>query len=234
MSTSKNKVAKIKANINTWNELRNTNIALNFLTSGYGFAIEHEDYINWKKNSPDSIHCYFGVDEFELKFYVIDNVSDTNQSYELGVNLFEKEFTRSFNTAGVKTTKEFKPLAISCSDQICKSDAEQRILNWMLGSKNWFKDQVQKNKSGNGELLRLITVPFEDVETLFTNSDQTVFVMTALKKFDVYGYNLEFILTRELELSSTRTQDPSGTELFMDVSQPHPPFSIIDQGFNLL
>ncbi len=233
MTTSKNKVAKIKGNINTWNEVRNTNMALNFLTSGYGFVIELEDYQNWKKNSPDSIHCYFGVSEFELKFYLVDNVTDKNQSYELGVNLFEKEFTRSFNTAGVKTTEDFKPVTISCIDQISKTEAEQRILNWMLGSKNWFKDQMQKNKIGKSELLRLITIPFEDVETLFTNSDQTVFAITALKNFNIYGYNLEFILTRELELGGTKTSDTSVTELFMDVSQPHPPFTM-SSGFNLL
>ncbi|SHJ62702.1 hypothetical protein [Aquimarina spongiae] len=232
MSASKY-LTRIKANINTWNEIRNTSIALNFLTSGYGFTVSFEDYQNWSTNNPTTLNCYFGVDEFELKFYIVDNVTDQNQSYQIGINLLEKEFTRSFNTTATKTNTAFKRVALSCNDQISKSEAEQRILNWMLGAKNWFKDQQQAIKSGSSGLLRLMTIPFEDLSTLFGSSQENVFVLTALNNFDIFGYNLEFILTREIELNEGETQKSGDNELFMDVSQPHPPFSL-SSDFNLL
>ena len=223
----------IKANINTWDEIRNTSISLNFLTSGYGFTISYEDYQNWSVTKPTALNCYFGVDEFELKFYIVDNVTDQNQSYQLGVNLLEKEFTRSFNTAATKTDAPFTPVTLANNDQITKSEAEQRLLNWMLGAKNWFKDQQKAIKIGSPGILRLMTIPFKDVSTLFSSSQENVFALTALKKFEVFGYNIEFILTREMELNEGQPPKSGDNELFMDVTQPHPPFSL-SSDFNLL
>ncbi len=225
--SANNKITKIKTNINTWNEVRNTNIALNFLTSGNGFPIEFEDYQHWKNNNPTTLHCYFGVDEFELKFYLVDDVTDKNQSYEVGKTLVVKEFTRSFTTLAVKNNQEFKPITLSGSDEISKAEAEERILNWILGSKSWFIDQQNKNKSS---ILRLITIPFEDLDALFNSATETALAIMALKNFEEVGYNIELILTHEIQPEKDKTVL---MESFYDVSQPRPPFTITS-GFNLL
>ncbi|QMU66141.1 MAG: hypothetical protein GKR88_18930 [Flavobacteriaceae bacterium] len=59
----------VKTEIENWNQIRNTRVALNFLTSGSGFIIGHQDFLEWKKKNPKNINCYFAIDQFQLKFF---------------------------------------------------------------------------------------------------------------------------------------------------------------------
>ena len=88
----------VKENIKRWNLTRNNKNAISYLTSGSGFLITAEDFKNWSPLDPEFINCYLAIDEKNnFKIYLADNITDKNQEYLLGKNLFEKDFQEYFD-----------------------------------------------------------------------------------------------------------------------------------------
>lgn len=238
-----NDLLKIKTFIEGWNQIRNTDVALNFLTSGSSIIISHDNYLSWKKYNPDYINCYFGIDQFELKFYLIDNKSDEHKNYQIGVNLFEKEFSRTLLIPKeYHLTTPFIPAILSTPDSINANTAKNRIVSWILSAKDWFEDQKTRFKTSKG-IVRVITIPFDDLKVLFKSSSKDICCIFSMKNFSTVSeksdYNIEFIMTRtdvtltmptEPSIQSDAIKDPT----FEDVSRPCPPFGGDMEEFTLL
>ena len=232
-------IQTIKSNIQAWDEVRNTNLALPFLTSGYGICLKYQDYQNWKANSPQSIHCYLGINELELEFYMVDNVTDNQESYQVGNNLLIKPFIRRINPNSLPPgSTGFSPIHF-VNNGISSQEAETRVMQWILSSQSWFQDQRNKLNSSNPGLgiVQVFTIPFSDLEELFDNNSNSnnqldVYAMMALKDYGGnHDYNLELILAHVEQFNNPT---PSNVKVFQDVTQPHPPFSLAGSGFKLL
>ncbi|MFY0603168.1 MAG: hypothetical protein JXQ93_04410 [Flavobacteriaceae bacterium] len=238
-----NNLLKIKTFIEGWNQIRNTDVALNFLTSGSSLIISHDEYLLWEKINPDSINCYFGVDQFELKFYLIDNKSDENKNYRIGENLFEKEFSRTLLLPKkYHQTESFTPAVLSTSDSLNANKAKNRIVSWILSAEAWFEDQKTKFATSKG-IVRVISIPFDDLKALFKSSSKDICCIFSMKNFsdenEESNYNIELILTRtDVTLSNplavTLENDTLEDPAFEDVSRPCPPFGGNLEEFTLL
>lgn len=231
----------IRSNITAWDGLRNNKVAISFLTSGFGFCIKKSDFQSWldlKPNTnPSFIHCYLGINGLELEFYLVDDVSDTAEQYLLGQSLFVKEFVRRIdpNSLPPGQAESFKPIKFA-NNGIGVDQAEDRVMRWILSSQFWFQDQMEKVANNNGDgVLQVITIPFQDLQSLFQDSDSDVYAMFAMKDYNDpnhnYGYNLELILAHVVDVDSPI---PVNVRAFQDVTQPHPPFSLATAAFNLL
>jgi len=225
----------IKTEINNWDQVRTTNIALNFLTSGNGFIIQKVDYYEWKKHHPTSIHCYFATEQLQLKFFLIDNVSDAHQNFKVDTNLLEKEFSRTITNNNGPTGKHlpFSPFKYTVNPKLNAEDAKNRIIDWNLSAELWFQSLINKEDT----VPRLVIIPFADLHTFFSTSDDDVFVFFAIKNYqesEFSGYNIEFILTQiHPQGSEQNLFAQSSEEEFADVTRPSPPFDQ-DSNFNLL
>lgn len=222
-------IDKIRLSIDYWNQIRSTDVALSFLTSGYGFTLEYEDFKNWETQNPENLHCYLGIRDLNLEFYLVDDVTDRKQNYVMGKTLVRKDFIRSLAT-GPSTASD-------TVGNMPEQEADKRIVSWILSSKSWFESQKkQRKKPGHGELLRLITLPFADLKKLMNTGDRTELIaILALKNFqtaEYNGYNVELILTRT-QILTGQDQYTFSYQAYEDVSQPRPPFSV-DGSYNLL
>jgi hypothetical protein len=236
-----NSLLKIKTFIEGWNQIRNTDVALNFLTSGSSIIISYDEFLKWEKLDPDNINCYFGIDQFELKFYLIDDKSDLEKNYHVGENLFEKEFSRTLLLPNqYHLTKKFTPTVLSPADSVNAKVAKDRIVSWILSAADWFEHEKTKFATSKG-IVRVITIPFNDLKVLFKSSQKDICCIFSMKDFSVDGedseYNIELILTRtDVTLSAPivtegqTLEDPS----FEDVSRPCPPFGGDLDEFTLL
>lgn len=231
----------VLADIENWNLVRNTPIALNFLTSGTGFTIHKLDYEKWKIHNPTYIHCYFAINQFELQFYLIDDSSDKTNNGIVGQNLLKKDFTRTSFTQEVDT---FVPFQFNPITSLSPTEAKERIVNWSLSSETWFEHQITKSR----EILRVILIPFHDLQELFDNNTNDIFVFFALKNYAELlksegllasdsieaRYNIELILSQMNPELTDREVTNSNTQEYRDVTFPSPPFIRDFTGFNLL
>jgi hypothetical protein len=234
----------VLADIEHWNHVRNTPTALNFLTSGTGFTIHKDDFEQWKNQestgtNPVNLHCYFAINQFELIFYLIDDLSDRTNSGVLGKTLVKKDFTRTYHTQDIQT---FTPLKFNSTSSLCPDDAKERIVSWSLSAATWFEHQIDKKR----EILRVIVIPFRDFEELFDGDNNDVFAFFALKNYaellkaegltdsDEPRYNIELILSQmNPDLVDREITNPN-TQEYRDVTFPSPPFIRDFTGFNLL
>ncbi len=224
---------QIKENIKKWNQIKKIDIAISFLTSGTGFTISRENYNVWKgiigeEDSNSTLNCYFGVDEFEMEVYLIDSISDRDKNYS-DENLIEKELIKSIETItqNHKSNKKFSPITFKNVDNLSNKKAEQRILSWVLSSKEWFKSQLN-----NYDLPTLITIPFNDLKQAFHGTHQEIAVVFALKEFEqLERLDIELIIIKP----DSPVQESTTNEYIAmyDVSKPRPPFTITDD-YNLL
>lgn len=216
-------IAAIKEAINRWNQIRNTNIGLTFLTSGVGFEISREEYEKWQEHSPSNLHVYIGLVEFELMFFVVDNVTDESGSgYEKF--LFTKGFTKNYHP-NANATFDITKVAID------DNEALHRSFHWLLGSRNWFEHDKSNNKFFNEEndwkgIVRAFEVPFEDLMAIFKTGTEQAFAFLAIrppKPTDPTTNNLiEIILCNEPV--NNGANEVINVEIFKDITVPVPPF----------
>lgn len=226
----------IKGNIQRWAEIRNEKAAINFLTSGNGFLISDKDFEHWEPHNPETINCYLGVDENKkLKIYLVDNITDEQQEYELGVNLFEKKFQEYFEELPMT------PRGIIHSS-LEPTEADSRITNWVLCANAWFnhKQSLRQEEETlqQGEMVQVFTIPFSDLQELFVNQNLEALKATfGLKYYEtevIEGYDIEVILAKTEFNNDPEAGVSLVKESFADLSVPYPPGSTINKGFNLL
>ena len=253
-------IQKIKESIIKWDQVRNTDIGLNFLTSGLGFSITRKEYDRWLEidtHTPiKDIHLYIGVVEFEMVFYIVDSASDKlgnrePQYYNIGNNLFIKEVTKnitsSINTSPInnlsfpeKCDQSQYPFRIS------EKEVMKRLFKWYLNGTAWFDADRTKNQVAaiNGEqyggIVKCMSIPFCDLKYLFSNYDQDfVFAFFALrdeKPSPIHNSESPVELIELILCAGKMSAGPGNAsqvtlEYFADVTRPSPPFTAT--GFNL-
>jgi|GEM_PF-5657961 len=252
-------IQSIKAAIRKWDQIRNTDLALNFLTSGFGFHLTRAEFYNWSNiANVKNIHLYIGIVEFEIFYFLVDSETDKagksdTSVYKVGTNLFIKEFTENANPGLVETAPSKVPEISFCSDgnsndnSLTEKEAMKRSLRWMLHSQSWFENGRSTAPSAtiNGQkfegVLKAMKIPFSDLVILFENDTDRIFAYPALRTDNMKDgeivtdgsgqdvVNLELILCAHKSKSETILTDV--TEQFADVSMPIPPFKATD--FNL-
>lgn len=227
-------VQKIKEAIKKWEQIKNTDIALNFLTSGIGFTITKEEYKLWLEveqnaDSIENIHLYIGIVEFETTFFLVDSTTDKAQNYKVGKNLFIKGFTNNLAGNPGDQIPDLQFSSPTSPNEINSEEAIKRLMKWYLYSQVWFK-----NNQANKKVLSKMVIPFKDLKTLFRISDtDKIFAFFALRFDSDYKEEvLELILVNEKKDKADSNASNSATvEHFADVTRPCPPFSATD--FNL-
>lgn len=223
----------IKENIERWNTVRNQDSALALLTAGKGFSLTTNEFKQWSRNNPEKIHCYLGLNANALEFYLVDNLSDEQERYTVGENLFSKYFLNHFEKSLRKND--------ACRQLLEPSIAESRITNWTLCAGSWFelKKEKRNNQEGHlGEMVRVFTIPFEDLTVLFEDERvQAIKLILALELYDapILGYDLELILAKsEFELDAKEATCQFYKQIYANTTSPFPPYSMGNNEFNLL
>lgn len=223
----------VKENIDRWNTVRNQDSARALLTAGKGFSLTVNEYKHWSRNNPETIHCYLGVAGEVAEFYLVDNLTDEQQQYTLGKNLFSKDFLNYFEESLQKNdvfTQVLDPTI-----------AESRITNWTLCAGSWFavKKEKREKPAGNlGEMVQVFTIPFRDLSILFADERvQSIKFVLALELYDapISGYDLELILAKtEFELDDNEATAQLYKQTYANTTMPHPPYPFGTNKFNLL
>ena len=226
-------IAEIKNNINAWNEVRNTDIGLTFLTSGYAIELSREEFVKWNKrleNEKDIyIHLYIGISQFKIIFYLVDSETDQNETYLVNENLFVKYFTR--NATELSHDVDIQDIVVH------QSLAINRIFKWFFSSSQWFYKQTDKpNLTDTEGVVRVFTIPYEDFQKCFETTEQKALILFGLRDYTAD----DILLENEIEVlvcseSNGLVVHKKNDNLnFEDLTTPHPPFSINGEGFNLL
>jgi hypothetical protein len=218
---------QIKDDIADWNVVRTNPSTIELLTTGYGFTISKQEYLNWLQLDPAQVYCYLAIHEGSLHFYLTDSVTDSEQTFIIGENLFRKAFYRILHPSQDQSLPE-KHIFQFERLQLSSSVAERRIVHWMLTGKAWFESTINDPEASD-QIARVFEIPFEDLTTLFSDYDGEVTCLLGLKTFmlgESEQVNMELILSR----SQT---DQSTAALFADVTRPCPPFGKKKE-FNLL
>ena len=173
---------KLKKIISTWNGIRNSPAALPLLTAGFGFKIQHNEYLNWynpddsNTEMPADIRCYFGIENMEMEFYIVDDLHDHDGQQIPEVNLFKKSFVRVLENPSMPGGGRFNPNKL-VSHQISSQECGERVLNWILSAGSWLEYQLEllpKNASPSElddiGIPRVVTIPFTDINALFEQS----------------------------------------------------------------
>lgn len=229
----------IRQRIQSWNSHRKTTQAIEQLTSGYGFEISRDEYKLWKSIvdksgwDPDSnalepkIHVYLAINESRLVFYLVDSITDKKGGlYQLGLNIFYKEFHRSMQDTSLES-QEFFP-------SITPKEALDRIFGWFLYSRDWFEQKIDDHTGEAKNVVRVFTFPYSDLSEIFS-SPCTIGAVAffGLEKSPgakpLRENQIDLILCDKRD-SSCEIRDRS----YEDVSIPHPPFEIDHNQFKLL
>ncbi len=224
----------IKENIQNWTDARNQTSAINFLTSGNGFVITLHDYNNWEEIQPDTINCYLAINEDnKLVVYLVDNITDEEENYSIGENLFEKNFEEYFDNLPDNTSSPLRT-------NLPPSEADSRITNWVLCSNSWFKhkEKLREEAIPAGQMVQLFTIPFSDLHELFVVRNFEALKATfALKYYEnevIEGYDIEVILAKTEFNNDPEAGISLVKESFADLSTGYPPANMAGKFFNLL
>ncbi|MBW2961906.1 hypothetical protein [Mesonia aestuariivivens] len=229
------KLDVIKANIQRWNTIRNSEKSINYLTSGCGFSISLKDFNNWNYHKPEFINCYLAIDEKDkFQLFLVDNLSDQKQNYSDG-NLIVKDFEKFF-------PQNPKSNGHLINASLTTNEGDQRITTWTLCAKDWVahKQALRNNKQTitQGEMVQVFTIPFSDLKDLFSDkSTESLKATFALKPFEseeIKSYELEIILAKTEIENKSLTEVSLVRETFADMSIGYPPNKISKNKFNLL
>lgn len=221
LNTSK-QINAIRKNIKKWDEIRNTELGLNFLTSGYGFEVLRSDYEELaKKHIKDSnYYVYLGVYEFELLFYVLPKHIDKMESEDPIITcMFTRETDdKPCNSLSLSET-EYSCFSGTGGAELTENEALKRTLNWFVHSHRWFVD----NKT-----VQFFTVPSADLRKIFSSKQVTkALFFLAITSDKIYGDYIELIVCDETTSNNNTVNNTVSAKrrVFMDLTRPCPPFS---------
>ncbi|MEO2059750.1 MAG: hypothetical protein ABGW76_06690 [Mesonia sp.] len=226
----------VKENINRWNLTRNNKNAISYLTSGSGFLITAEDFKNWSHLDPEFINCYLAIDKMNnFKIYLADNITDENQEYLLGKNLFEKGFQEYFD-------ESFLNQKGTINSNLTPTEADSRIATWVLCANAWVnhKEALRQDERSaeSGEMVPVFTIPFSDLRELFSDKNLASLKATFALKFEETeaqsSYEIEIILAKTEFQSKSLSEVSLVKETFADMSKGYPPSKTATNQFNLL
>ncbi|UTW64083.1 hypothetical protein KFE98_08075 [bacterium SCSIO 12741] len=246
-------IQTIKDNIQQWNEIRNTLVGFNFLTSGYGVEIEMDDFNRWEAIRTAAgialgdfnIHLYIGIDDLGIKFYLTDSHTDAAQSYVEGHNLITKSYARGDDAQTANnfpiSANKLRPLKGS---QVPIETAFESAFSWFLYSDNWFQQKQHEAQTAQdvdqAGVVRVFTVPFDDITDIFQTANVSkAFLFYGIKNYTdaqgavLYPNEIEMLLCNIEDAQAYQSGQPVTTYIVQDLTTPSPPFSTIQQPFNL-
>ncbi len=228
-------IQQIREDIETWNEIRQTEVALNQLTSGYGLEINRQEFQNWiplvKGHEEAEIHLYLASNSGKLIFYLVDSVTDSSgddKHYKLGGNLFIKGFYREVNHSDVASTILIPKINLD------KTEVVEAAFQWFLYSRYW----VAKKLNTLEGIVRVFSIPFNDFLKVFDKNEVTsAFLFFCLESFenkeDTHQDEISVFLCSKFDPSKGRITNYS-PRVYANVGVPRPPFKIVANQFGLL
>ncbi|MFT5821741.1 MAG: hypothetical protein ACI8ZM_002995 [Crocinitomix sp.] len=234
-------IQNIKGNIERWNTIRNTDLGLKHLSSGFGFEISEADFLTWRdKDANSQIHVYLGIDENDqTRFYLVDSISDaTNDDSTIEQHLIEKGFTKDNlpPDQGAQIIPELK---------VQQEDGMKRAFKWFLYCNVWFKNMQTEWQGTRPELkdqsgvVRVFSLPLANFIELFTNPKiHSAFVFFGIKdRISLDGIDrdneIELLVAGVDYLQALETIANMDIQM-KNVTIPHPPFPIEYSLFSLL
>jgi hypothetical protein len=228
-------IQQIREDIETWNEIRQTEVALNQLTSGYGLEINRQEFQNWiplvEGHEEAKIHLYLASNSGKLIFYLVDSVTDSSgddEHYRLGENLFIKGFYREMNHSNTTSTISIPKIKMD------KIEVVEAAFQWFLYSRYWFAKKLNTSE----EMVRVFSIPFNDFLKVFDKHEVTsAFLFFCLESFEskeeTHQDEISIFLCSKFEPSKDRITNYS-PRVYENVGVPRPPFKIVANQFGLL
>lgn len=196
---------------------------LTYLNQGTHFSVYGHEIEQWQKylqNEDDqAINAYIGIDEDQLKFFLIDSKSDADSNFD---TIIVKEFNREpFEALNNYYDYTIPPPSISFESAI------NRNFRWNMFCSIWLKDRHDKS------IFQLISIPFDDYNSLNLDEKKSCISFFGLtdKVADitpVSDYNIDIITVKTLTIGEI-------SKIAENYSTPRPPFTISpEENYNLL
>ncbi|MCS3528679.1 hypothetical protein [Chryseobacterium sp. JUb7] len=188
---------------------------MRYLNQGSHFSVEGKNIAEWKKNleneSEKTIHAYLGIDEDQLKFFLIDAKSDADADFS---TVIIKQFNRSSPENPLMPSSE-----LISNPPITSEAAVYRNFRFNMYGSAWLETQ-------KSEPFRLISIPFDDYERMNLTDDESCtcfFGLTneTLKDSSIADYHIEIITVKNIGIDTISLTAEN-------YSTPRPPFSAND------
>lgn len=206
---------KIKEALKKWTAIRNLpEKSSAYLGQGCCFKIVQSQYEAWKKRSPESVYAYLGIFDNDLKFVLMDDITDKNPEENMDA-VFVIDFLNGMNI----TEKAMIGKAID--GNITVNEAMKRNLNWILFKESWLENKSQTTEG----VFRAFVLPFASLSAQFENDSQTESVlMIGLNdkdQADLILWKNRYVNTAALK---STTADDSSTTPVENFVVPCPPY----------
>ncbi|ASK29992.1 hypothetical protein CEY12_07670 [Chryseobacterium sp. T16E-39] len=189
---------------------------LGYLNQGTHFSVSGKEINQWKINLGSSddkrIHAYLGIDEGQLKFFLIDSESDKTADFS---GIIVKEFTRDSPNVTVQNTTN-----LEVDPPITSESAINRNFRWNMYCTTWLKAQKTE------PFVQVTSIPFADYERLGLQDSQSCTSFFGLTDdtengASVFAYHIEIITVKNLTINEmSKTAE--------NYSTPRPPFTAAD------
>lgn len=188
---------------------------MKYLNQGTHFSVDESDIEEWKKLLKDTederkaIHAYVGIDEDQLKFFLIDSHSDLYAD-------FEHIFVKQFSHRSPYTTIEKVPIVTSYPP-ISSESAISRNFTFNMYCSDWVDAQK------GGDFFQLIKIPFSDYDKLDLKKGESCVCFLGLtnkvlNNTPISDYHIEIITVKDIGIGQM-------SQFAEDYSTPRPPFT---------
>jgi len=235
----------IKKSIKNWNDVRNTELGLTYLTSGFGFEINRNEYQIWKeiidkkifsdtplnnntaKYNGYFIHLYIGISSYSKTiFHLVDSITESDPDHKYSASLVTKKFTKE-SIEKQDFTKDLQDVEIQ------DIKAVKRAFKWFFQSNSWAYNKLNpSDPDENPDVVRVFTIHFQDFYNIFEDeNNKKAFLFFGLTNMTREGrtstMEIEVILCPEKGFLDNGNKS-------QDVTTPRPPYSITNKNLNLL
>ncbi|REC44179.1 hypothetical protein [Chryseobacterium pennipullorum] len=197
---------------------------MKFLNQGTHFSVDESEIREWTKHlqhtddKDKAIHAYVGIDEDQLKFFLIDSYSDEHSEFD---HISVKEFSHQSPDAEIEKTP-----VVTSYPPISSESAISRNFMFNMYCSDW----IDAQKKGN--FFQLVRIPFSDYSKLGLKEGESCVCFlgltnTMLQNTPISDYHIEVITVKDLGIGQM-------SQFAEDYSTPRPPFTNYPRGYELL
>jgi len=206
---------------------------LNYLTQGTHFSVNGTEIEKWKEYLKDdplkAINAYVGIDNDQLKFFLIDSKNDSDPTFDPDT-IVVKQFNRKLvEEADGSYDYAINMDATNTDPVISLESAIFRNFRWNIFGSVWLK-AIQADPDS---LFQIVSIPFEDFCRLELEAYQSCISFLGLtdrgaNSININKYNIDIITVKALTVNKI-------IETAQNYSTPRPPFSLLPEtNFQLL
>ena len=187
---------------------------INYLNQGFCFQVSKIESKKWEQQAPTDIenyeiHAYPAIFGDQLKFVLIDSVSDLTDQTNTD-NILVKDFTRGVSSNPDRTISDNS----EDTDFMTEREGLSRNFRWNMYCKDWLSTIIATD---GRVIFQAICIPYSDYQGIFENEQNE----SCINFLGLRGSGTEF------EIEIIIANEPGSFKLpeaWFDISRPVPPF----------